>query len=1119
MPQYSGMWTLSQVSQAVKNQTWTGLPPSVVEYLVVGGGGSGGGVRGLGGGGGAGGLLAGYTGIIPGTSYFVTVGAGGVDSGSANGGVGGNSVLIAASSGATTGNIVAFGGGTGAEAGVAGYSGASGGGGSNLSPNGYPGGSGISGQGNAGGTGFSGNSPYGSGGGGGAGTVGLSVPSGSTLGANGGAGIASLISGSLVVYAGGGGGCSTSSGVSGIGGVGGGGNGIGGPYGGGIGLAGSVNSGGGGGGGYGGSPQSGGNGGSGVVIVRYPGTTQFFTGGTLSYANGYVIHTFYANGVLAPTTPTLYANPDYQIARSIRLNKPDLAFFSRTVGGSGNRKTWTWSGWVKRSAINTSNTETPTIFQASDNSTGTAQFNFGKYGTTSDCLSFDDSSGSTTAAVATSALFRDLSAWYHIVLAYDSTQATSSNRVKIYVNGTLQEVTAGSIYPAQNNDSFINFTSYTHRIGAYSSSGQGYQYNGYMAEVNFIDGQQLTPSSFGWTNPATGVWAPLDYVGSYGTNGYYLNFSDNSNTTAATLGADSSGNGNNWTPNNFSVTAGAGNDSLVDSPTPYGTDTGVGGEVRGNYCTLNPLEAIPGTVTYSNGNLGVVWSSASTSSIVVGTIAVSSGKWYWEVVPVGTLANLIGVANANLSNLAKGGGNAGGYYYYDTAQKYTPTSAGGAYGTAYTTNDVIGVALDMDVGTLTFYKNNVSQGVLDSSLAGLTIQPALQSATSGSGVEFVCNFGQRPFAYTAPSGFKALNTQNLPTPTIGATAATLASEYFNTVTYTAIPGTGGTVFVGFQPDLLWTKNRDNAENHYWQDSVRGFSPSTGVTKMLKSNSTAAEASETGITCTTTSDGFTVADSVPTSDEFWYTNRTYVAWNWKAGGTAVTNTSGSITSSVSASTTAGFSIVTYTGTGANATVGHGLGVAPSMIIIKARSFGQVWVVGHTSIGFGNYLLLNTTAASASGSNVFNSTAPTSTVFSLGDGAGGNQSSATYVAYCFAPIAGYSAFGSYTGNASTDGPFVHLGFRPEFVMIKRSDSTDGGEWKMHDTIRTPFNWTCNVLFAQTSDAENTTENQATYGVDMVSNGFKIRASHSSHNASGGTYIYMAFASNPFKYSLAR
>ena len=215
----------------------------------------------------------------------------------------------------------------------------------------------------------------------------------------------------------------------------------------------------------------------------------------------------------------------------------------------------------------------------------------------------------------------------------------------------------------------------------------------------------------------------------------------------------------------------------------------------------------------------------------------------------------------------------------------------------------------------------------------------------------------------------------------------------------------------------------------------------------------------------------------------------------------------------------FDEVCYTGTGSNTTVPHNLGVAPELVIIKARSFGQVWVVGTTAIGFGNYLVLNTTAATASGSNVFNSTAPTSTVFSLGDGAGGNQSSATYVAYCFAPIAGYSAFGSYTGNASTDGPFVHLGFRPEFVMIKRSDSTDGGEWKMHDTIRTPFNWTCNVLFAQTSDAENTTENQATYGVDMVSNGFKIRASHSSHNASGGTYIYMAFASNPFKYSLAR
>lgn len=328
--------------------------------------------------------------------------------------------------------------------------------------------------------------------------------------------------------------------------------------------------------------------------------------------------------------------------------------------------------------------------------------------------------------------------------------------------------------------------------------------------------------------------------------------------------------------------------------------------------------------------------------------------------------------------------------------------------------------------------------------------------------------------------------------------------YFDVVTYT---GTGATQTISglnFQPDFVWIKSRSAATDNKLTDAVRG------ATKGLISNSTGAETTDsTGITAFTSS-GFTLGSSSVYNNS----GATYVAWCWKANGAGSTNTAGSITSTVSANTTSGFSVVTYTGNGNNSTVGHGLGIAPSMVIIKSRSAVQVWVVGHSAIGFGNYLLLNTTDASASGANVFNSTAPTSTVFSLGVGAGANTASATYVAYCFAPVSGYSAFGSWTGNGSADGPFVFTGFKPAYILWKRTDSSAGGDWGIVDATRNPSNVVGEYLAADTSGAG------ATYSMlDMVSNGFKIRWSDTSTNASGGTYIYMAFASAPFKFSLGR
>ena len=779
----------------------------------------------------------------------------------------------------------------------------------------------------------------------------------------------------------------------------------------------------------------------------------------------------------------------YQISRSLRTNSADTTYLGRTPASSGNRKTWTWSAWVKRSGISTA---TSCMFGGGTSTTDYAEVYF----TGGDVLKFYDFAGSVD--VTTTSVYRDVSAWYHIVYAIDTTQATASNRVKMYVNGVQVTSFTTANYPSLNADLYINRAN-VHSIAALNYTGGIVDYfNGYMTEVNFIDGQALTPSSFGETNAQTGVWQPKAYSGSYGTNGFYLNFSDNSNTTAATLGKDYSGNGNNWTPNNFSVTAGAGNDSLVDSPTSYGVDTGAGGSVRGNYCTMNPLSN-SGTLT--NGNLDFVANATGASRSIFATLGVSSGKWYWEMT-VTTVGNSyypgLGIeTNTAASPDVQSGDSVTGYMYLVSGSKYNGGTLS-SYGATYNNGDVIGVALDMDAGTITFYKNNTSQGQAFSGITG-TARPVVVGSGSTAGT---MNFGQRPFAYTAPSGFKALCTQNLPTPTIGATTATQAGKYFNPVLYTGNGSTQSVTGVGFQPDLVWGKSRSAATNNNFYDAVRG----TG--KILVSNNTDAETDVGALGLSAFgSDGFSLGAGSTLNNS----GSTYVAWNWKANGSGSTNTSGSITSTVSANTTSGFSVVTFTSQASGAaTVGHGLGVAPSMVIVKGRNVAYEWYTYHVSLGASAYVSLSNTAASASSSTLWNATSPTSSVFSLGTAWTGSN---TFVAYCFAEVAGYSKFGSYTGNGSTDGAFIYLGFRPRFVMVKQTNAA--GNWLIWDTARSN-NQMQDYLSPNNSSAEL---NNSLVSIDALSNGFKCRTSDNDINGSGDTYIYAAFAENPFKYSIAR
>jgi len=1053
----------NQIHTFTSSGTLSPLTPVTASYLVVAGGGGGG--FNQAGGGGAGGLLTSSTTLYSGATYVVTVGAGGTGGTSAgvSGSAGGNSVI--SGTGLTT--LTSTGGGGGGAYNTAATSGGSGGGGGGGNSN-NTGGSGTSGQGYAGATSTN-NQSGGGGGAGGAGAIGVSLSGGA-----GGTGVASSITGVSVNYAGGGGGGNAQN--SGSGGTA--------TYGGGNGgtnangVSGTTNLGGGGGGGGNNASVgfAGGSGGSGIVIISYAGS-QVFNGGLVTSSGGNTIHTFTATGALTPLTNNLN--------NSLRFRLSASAYLNRTPSQASNRTTYTWSAWVKRGSLG----NYFTLFGAGTTAPTYDVIRFNS----SDQLEFF-TAGAASVDVVTSQVFRDPSAWYHIVVAVDTTQATAANRVMFYINGNQVTSFAAATYPTQNSVNSINNT-VPHAVGATAvNSTFNTYFDGYMADINFIDGQALAPYYFG-NNDANQVWKPIKYTGTYGTNGFYLTFGNTISTT--TLGYDSSPNGNNWTTNNISLTAGTTYDAMTDVPTLTSATVG-------NYCTLNPLDKYS-TVTTLAANLQSTSGTASTWTAIAGSFAVSSGKWYWEytVNATGVADYMNGIISTsdNISNALFPGQTSTSYGYYSVnGQKYN-NNTGTSYGATYqTAGDIVGVALDLDGGTLTFYKNGTSQGTAFTGISG-TFKPAY-SSTATSTVNII-NFGQRPFSYTPPTGYVALNTYNLPTPTI-----LQGNKYMDATLYT---GNGSTQSItntaGFKPDLVWVKSRSAATDHKLTDSVRG------VTKALISDTTGAETTDTNGLTAFNSNGW----SLGTDTNYNNNTATYVGWQWQAGqGSTSSNTSGSITSTVSVNTTAGFSVVTYTGTGANATVGHGLGVAPSMIFFKQRSGGtaRAWQVYHVSMGNGGGMYLNQTNAYTADSTAFNNTSPTSSVFSLGSSVYPNQSASPIVAYCWAAIPGFSAFGSYTANASTDGPFIYCGFRPKYILIK--GSVAGNNWVVLDTSRSPYNVANLYLLPNSTNVEGSGGDL----IDIVSNGFKIRDSGSDVNySSGATYIYAAFAENPTKISNAR
>ena len=806
---------------------------------------------------------------------------------------------------------------------------------------------------------------------------------------------------------------------------------------------------------------------------------------------------------------------DAKIQRSLRFDSGSSTYLSRAFASNGNRQTFTISCWVKKTH--------PSNRQVLVGQIDTA-------GSNEDGLEFDGTvirfysyvGGSFVFNLTTNGKFRDVGGWYHVMGVFDSTQATNSNRAKLYVNGTQLTDLATATYPSQNNTvGFLNTTTDELRIG--NMKGNNHKLDGYMTEINFIDGTALDPTYFGFTDPVTGIWMPKRYEGTYGTNGFYLDFLDNTSTT--TLGIDKSPNGNDFTLNNLAVT-----DSMIDTPS-------------NNFATWNAIdgEGKDNLGSFSEGNLKVQIAYQGNAEESGATLSFSSGKWYWEEYmqsSTGDASNVgVGVKSiegiyANSGNHWRVRGNGG-----ESDHNGSQTNVSGF---SWTTGDIIGIAVDMDAGTWTASKNGTFIGAnIHTNLSG-TVVPTMHNSNGSERHTFIANFGQDSsfagtktaqgykdasgigdFYYPVPSGYRALCSKNL-----SSTSPPIIrpQKHFDTILYTGNASTQKITGLEFKPDMIWFKSRTSTSTHGMADSVRGRS------KLFYPDATNNEE-----TSSTTRDlvsfdesGFTVGNP----ENLGSTNGdglSIVAWCWKAGGSSNTyNIDGKGYSSVSAAgldggtinptgasinTKAGFSIISYTGTGSNATIEHGLGKKPAWVIIKNRSNGGSydghWIVNH--VGLSNqttaYMHLDGDPLSAQNADTyFNQTAPTSSVISVGTHNRVNTSGDTYVAYCWAEIPGYSKFGKYKGNFDADGTFINLGFRPAWLMVKK---TTDDNWPMYDYKRDPDNVGDHRLFADNSTVEGAVGQEH---FDFVSNGIKWRRAKNPFNNNDTTYLYMAFARQP-------
>tara|TARA_Y100001937_G_scaffold86771_1_gene117379 strand:+ start:345 stop:2774 length:2430 start_codon:yes stop_codon:yes gene_type:complete len=781
-----------------------------------------------------------------------------------------------------------------------------------------------------------------------------------------------------------------------------------------------------------------------------------------------------------------------KIQRGLRFDSNDNnAHLIRTPSSDGNQKIWTFSAWIKTSHADNG----PNYIYTANN--GNVRY-FGLYFRYNELYSYFHP-GNNYGTI-NDRLFRDVNSWFHLVHQVDATNTTQ----RLWINGS--ELSLNSGRNPGNSDYPMNESG----VGMYLGKGswRNDTIDGYLAEIHYSDGNKYEASDFGYTDAQTGQWRPkngnvIKSNITYGTNGYWLDFRDKTSTT--TLGYDYSGNGNHFTANNISVSAGTDNDCVEDTPT-------------NNFPTLNPTDSegnAPSDGSLRGGTAGTSGWRHTRSTVPL----PSTGKWYWEYkVPTtatdGSNGWMTGIAYSNLGFTQDINSDSTGLYGRQTRGKYNNSSSDPVTDNHFSTpsdNDIFQFAYDADSQTLFTGRNNTWELSANPSTGanpnwtGVASGGFPMAGSYGSNRYVIINFGQQEFSYTPPTGYASLSGHNR--ATANAAGVVNPQRHFETILYTGNNTSAARTIddLEFAPDLVWQKRRNGTNWQTWHDTVRG------ATKTLYSNSNSQEATNNqyGYISSFNKDGFTWSPGSTNNSDGNESSGTFVSWCWRAGGAAVSNSDGSITTSISANQEAGFSIVTYTGTGSAATIGHGLGKAPKVVLTKLRdTTTQDWffMPGEITSDRGKYIKFNAQDAIASDTNVYPNTATTSTVYSIGTDNAVNGSGSKYVSYCWSEIPGYSKFGTYTGNGSSDGPFVHLGFKPAWFLVR---GTHGDIWYVYDNKRNTFN----VVDKELNPNRDQTEATFTT-VDFLSNGFKIRTSNSSFNYNNYTYMYMTFAERPSK-----
>ena len=798
------------------------------------------------------------------------------------------------------------------------------------------------------------------------------------------------------------------------------------------------------------------------------------------------------------------------VNNAIRFEDGDSAYLTRTPGSASNQRTWTWSGWVKRG--NTGN-RYDTLFSAKDAALGNylwIQFT----STNDDQLQIYNYPVGDSYQLTTNRKFKDTSKWYHIVAVSDTTNATSGDRIRLYVDGERITDFATESYPVQDYDTAVNRTN-KHSIGSYDNNS--YFFDGYMADIHFVDGQALDPTNFGQTDPSTEKWIPKTFTGNHGQNGFHFEF-ENPDLRPGLGGiGDSSANNNHFTPVNLGTA-----NTVIDTPTK-------------NFAVLDKGFGVIGNPTLSEGNLksdGAGFSSTLWGGGFASIPLPSTGKYYFECQDTAATGTSWGAGvcseQATPSSTNVGGDESITFYNRSVWLNGTQTDYGASAGfgglgdATYAAGDIMGVAVDCSTREVWFSQNgtfidtpttdntgtpgNPSAGTYPVGTVKANDSEPMRFVLFGSGSNMICNFGQDSsfagqiaasantdgsggqFKFTPPTGFKALNVDNLPQRSQGIARRKT-------------------------PALTWIKNRDATDYHVLTDQIRG------ANKFLKSHETEAQTEDDNTLQKFLPGGFQLGDKgqVNTAGE------SYVAWNWcmhdhvlDAG--AQSNSDGDITSSVLADKKLGFSMGTFTkGSGAQ-TVGHGLSQAPDMYVVKRYTGGTgSWFVYHKDLDAtapeDYYVRFNSLGARTDDATVWNDTAPTNSVFTV---AGAFNSSEELLFYAWHAVPGFSAFGKYIGNNSTNGPYVHCGFKPAWIMVKRTDTDSSNGWYIYDNMRENYG---SLVDAMIYANLNSQEDDGSRDLDFTSSGFKPRLTDVNVNASGGTYIFMAFAEQPFKFANAR